>query len=84
MVGSPPTPYIFDDRCRFDDVAEAIKSWYDEGHENREQAGAKGREFVLDPEIGMSTKNMSKNFIKDMDACFENFEKRERFTLFEV
>ena len=84
LVGSPPTPYIFDDRCRFDDVAEAMKSWYDEGHENREDAGAKGREFVLDPEVGMSCKQMGLNFIKDMDGCFEKFEKRKRFTLFEV
>tara|TARA_Y100000361_G_scaffold150267_1_gene165707 strand:+ start:169 stop:1566 length:1398 start_codon:yes stop_codon:yes gene_type:complete len=84
MVGSPPTPYIFDDRCRFDDVAEAIREWYDVSHEDREEAGAKGREFVLDPEIGMSTKNMSNNFIKDMDKCFEEFKPREKFTLFEV
>ncbi len=84
MVGSPPTPYIFDDRCRFDDVAEAIKYWYDKTPEERVDAGALGREFVLDPEVGMSCKNMSKNFIKDMDSCFENFEKRKRFTLFEV
>ncbi len=84
MVGSPPTPYIFDDRCRFDDVAEAIKEWYDMSHEDRESAGAKGREFVQDPESGMSCKNMSKNFIKDMDKCFEKFTPREKFTLFEV
>jgi len=84
MVGSPPTPYIFDDRCRFDDVAEAMKYWYDKTPEERVDAGALGREFVLDPETGMSTKNMSNNFIKDMDSCFEKFEKRDRFTLYEV
>ena len=84
MVGSPPTPYIFDDRCRFDDVATAMKDWYDMSHEDRVEAGAKGREFVQDPETGMSCKNMSNNFIKDMDECFDKFEKRKRFTLFEV
>ena len=84
MVGSPPTPYIFDDRCRFDDVAEAIKYWYDIPEEERVERGAQGREFVLDPETGMSCKNMSNRFIQDMDSCFEKFEKRKRFTLFEV
>ena len=29
LVGSIPTPYIFDDRCRFDDVADKMKEWYD-------------------------------------------------------
>jgi glycosyltransferase involved in cell wall biosynthesis len=84
MVGSPPTPYIFDDRCRFDDVAETIKEWYDEDANTRQDAGLKGREFVLDPETGMSCKNMSKNFISSMDTCFENWKPREKFTLFEV
>jgi len=84
MVGSPMTPYIFDDRCRFDDVADAIKYWYDKTPEDRVDAGEEGRQFVLDPESGMSCKSMGNNFIKDMDVCFENFEKRKRFTLFEV
>ena len=29
LAGSIPTPYIFDDRCRFDDAGQAIKDWYD-------------------------------------------------------
>ncbi len=29
LQGSIPTPYIFDDRCRFDDAADGIKEWYD-------------------------------------------------------
>ena len=29
LVGSVPTPYIFDDRCRWDDVAQSMKDWYD-------------------------------------------------------
>ena len=33
MVGSIPTPYIFDDRCRFDDVVDRLKEWYDMGKE---------------------------------------------------
>jgi glycosyltransferase involved in cell wall biosynthesis len=84
MVGSPPTPYIFDDRCRFDDVADAIKYWYDMAVEDRVEAGAKGREFVLDPEIGMSVKHMSDRFVESMDTCFEKWTPREKFTLFEV
>ena len=26
--GSPLTPYIFDDRCQYDDVGDALLSWY--------------------------------------------------------
>ena len=37
LQGSPQTPYIFDDRCRFDDVADAIKEWYDMDADERIQ-----------------------------------------------
>ena len=84
LVGSPPTPYIFDDRCRFDDAADRIKEWYDEGHDNRVEAGSKGREFTLKKEVGMSAKNMCDRFIKDMDTCLEKWTPRKRFTLYKV
>tara|TARA_B100000131_G_scaffold73825_1_gene70081 strand:+ start:380 stop:1774 length:1395 start_codon:yes stop_codon:yes gene_type:complete len=84
LVGSPPTPYIFDDRCRFDDAAEKIKEWYDETPERRKEYGELGREFVLREDVGMSAANMCKRFIKDMDTCMEKFEPRKRFTLYKV
>ena len=46
LVGSVPTPYIFDDRCRFDDAAQAMKEWYDMDSEKRKECGMKGHEFV--------------------------------------
>ena len=42
LVGSIPTPYIFDDRCRFDDAAQAMKDWYDMDSEKRQECGMKG------------------------------------------
>ena len=35
--GSPLTPYIFDDRCSYEDAGEALYEWYDEGPEERER-----------------------------------------------
>ena len=29
IQGSPPTPYIFDDRCRWEDVADRFKEVYE-------------------------------------------------------
>ena len=84
LVGSPPTPYIFDDRCRFDDAAEKIKEWYDETPERRKECGELGREFTLKEEVGMSAKNMCNRFIKDMDTCMDKFEPRKRFSLYKV
>ncbi len=82
LAGSPPTPYIFDDRCRFDDAGEQIKEWYNEGDEKRKQAGLKGHEFVKSPESMLSSKSMCQNFIDHMDVGFDEFKPRKRFSIF--
>ena len=84
LVGSIPTPYIFDDRCRFDDVADRLKEWYDTPKEDRIKAGLKGHEFVMSDDAMMSGKAMSENFIKQMDNAFEKWKPRKRYSIFKV
>ena len=84
LVGSIPTPYIFDDRCRFDDVADKMKEWYEMSPEDREECGKKGREFVLSDDSMMSSKHMCQNFIDHMDTAFEKFEPRKRYSIFKA
>ena len=84
MVGSPPTPYIFDDRCRFDDVAQLIKDWYDEGKENRTKYGEVGRTYCFREESGMTANLMCQNFIKDMDNTFDNWVSRKPYEMFKI
>tara|TARA_B100000424_G_scaffold206217_1_gene163390 strand:+ start:1038 stop:2417 length:1380 start_codon:yes stop_codon:yes gene_type:complete len=84
LAGSIPTPYIFDDRCRFDDAGQAIKDWYDEGKEKRKECGMKGHEFVKSDQSMMSGTAMSENFIKQMDNAFDKWESRKRFSIFKA
>ena len=84
LQGSPVTPYIFDDRVDFKEVANAIKWWYDIENSEREHFGELGREWVLGEESNMSAKNMSKRFIECIDECLEKWTKRKRFTLYKV
>ena len=84
LAGSLPTPYIFDDRCRYDDVALVLKEWYDMGEEKRNECGMKGHEFVNSDESMMSSTAMSKNFIDQMDVGFDNWKPRKRYTLFKT
>jgi glycosyltransferase involved in cell wall biosynthesis len=84
LQGSIPTPYIYDDRCRFDDVADRLKEWYDTPKEERDRVGLKAREWMLKEEIGMSCKNMCERFVHDMDTAFEKWTPRKRFTLHKV
>ena len=84
MVGSIPTPYIFDDRCRFDDVAQAMKDWYDDGPEKRQKLGMKGHKFVMSDHAMMSATAMCQNFMDHMDTAFEKWKPRKRYSIFKV
>tara|TARA_R110002051_G_scaffold226328_2_gene289039 strand:+ start:677 stop:2125 length:1449 start_codon:yes stop_codon:yes gene_type:complete len=84
IQGSPQTPYIFDDRVNFVDVAEAIKYWYDMPKEEREHFGELGREWVLGNESNMSAKRMSERFMECMEECFEKWTSKKRFTVYKI
>ena len=84
LQGSPPTPYIFDDRCGFEEAAGQIYEWYKTPKEDRDKLGLKGREWMLTEEIGMSAKHMGDRFINDIETVFENWKPRERFEIFKA
>lgn len=84
LVGSVPTPYIFDDRCAPEDVAKALCEVYELPKEERERRGLLAREWVTSDESGMSARQMCENVIDAMDEAFEKFEPRPRYELLKV
>ena len=83
IQGSIPTPYIFDDRASFEDVAVKLREVYDKRDELKDR-GIKGREYVRDEKIGMTAKNMCNRFIKDMENAWDKFEPRKKFSIYKV
>jgi len=81
LQGSPMTPYIFDDRCQYEDAGEALLEWYKAGPERREKCGELGRKFVKNKDIGMTSLIMGSKFIESMDTAFEKWTPREKYTL---
>ena len=84
LVGSIPTPYIFDDRCRWDDAAGKIKEWYDVGDEERKRCGELGREYAFSEKAGMTAEMMCQNFIDKMDTAFDKWTPRNRYEIVKV
>ncbi len=80
LQGSPLTPYIFDDRADWADVAVALREWYDMTPEERAAAGEAGRQFALG-EGGLYAENMCNLFIQEMDKAMANFKSRPRYVL---
>jgi glycosyltransferase involved in cell wall biosynthesis len=84
LVGSVPTPYIFDDRCKPEDVAKALEEVYNMGKEERDRRGSAAREWVTSDESGMSARQMCENVMDAMDEAFEKFTPRTRFDLHKI
>jgi hypothetical protein len=79
LNGSPPTPYIFDDRCSWEEAAKRIREAYDMGAEERERRGKLGREYALTQ--GFTAEQMCEKFIEGIDDTFANWKPRKRFDL---
>jgi len=83
VLGSIPTPYIYDDRCDFREVASAIEHVYNMPKQERIRRGLSGRDWVLSNESMMSAKSMCKNVIDSIESCFDNF-KPKSFELIKI
>ena len=81
-MGSVPTPYIFDDRCDWEDAADKLKEWYEMGKDERRRCGIKGHYFVKSTDSNMSAKNMCRLFYEHMETAFEKFEPRKKFNIY--
>ena len=79
LVGSPTTPYIWDDKLDFRELTQAIKSVYELSSEERKAKGLKAREWVTSDESGMSARVMCENIIKDIDLTLNTFKPRKSF-----
>ena len=81
IQGSPPTPYIFDDRCAWEDVTERIKEVYELGPEERERRGLAGREWALSNEAGFTAEQQGKRVIEAFDELFKTWKPREKYEI---
>lgn len=81
LQGSVATPYIFDDRADFREIGHALYEWYKTPKADRKFAGLKGREFIMNAEVGMSKTNMCDRIYESINNSLNNFESRNRFEL---
>jgi len=81
IVGSPPTPYIFDDRCRWEDATERLIEVYNLSSEERKARGKAGKEWALSNEAGFTQEHQANRIIESMDKLFSIWTPRENFEL---
>ena len=81
LQGSPQTPYIFDDRADYIEIADQLDWTFREGREVLTEYGKLGSEWVQS-EAGMSMESMGDKFIEAFEDCFQNWTPRKRFEVY--
>jgi len=87
IVGSVPTPYIFDDRAQPEHVAEQIGKIYDIKTNQPEyyaEISQAAHDWVHSDEAMMTARMMSKNIIDGIDETFNKWEPRHAFEMIKV
>jgi len=84
LQGSPPTPYIWDDRCRPEDAAEQIMKLYNMSPEERKECGKEGYEWSISNEAGFTGEKMGNRVITYVDKLFKTWKPREKFEFINV
>ncbi len=81
IVGSPPTPYIFDDRCDASDAADQLMKVYQLGNETRQKKGLEGRKWALSEEAGFTSEKMGYRVMDNIDNLLQTWNPREKYNL---
>ena len=81
IQGSPMTPYIFDDRCKWEDATEHLITLYNMTREERKALGAKGREWAISDEAGFTAKHQANRVMEAFTELFNTWEPREKYEI---
>jgi len=83
LQGSPLTPYIFDDRCSWEEAGDRLFELYNMTREERKRRGMLGREYALNE--GMFTaEKMGELFVEHINKTIETWTPRERYSLTKI
>jgi len=84
LQGSIPTPYIFDDRCDWEEAGNKLIEIYNIPAKERRERALKGREWMLSEESRMSSSEMSKLIVQDINILLENWKPKKPFELIDT
>ena len=79
LVGSPPTPYIYDDHHDINDAADQIMKVYKMSKEDRKAIGKKGYDWAKSDEAGFTSEKMTNRIIEGIEELFATWKPREKY-----
>lgn len=82
IIGSGPTPYLYDENCSIEDIAKGIRYWYDMSPTERENAGLRGREWCQT--MGLNSKDFSIAVVNGIEHTIKNYQVKRLFNSYKV
>ena len=79
LVGSPQTPYIYDDHHNINDVVDQIMNLYKMSKKERKSIGKKGYDWATSNEAGFTSKIMANRIIEGVEELFSTWKPREKY-----
>ncbi len=84
IQGSPPTPYIWDDRCNPIDATQQLLEVYNLSPERRKEIGLKGREWALSEEAGFTGEKQGYKVMDYIDTLFNTWKPRKKYEIIKI
>lgn len=82
IVGSVPTPYIYEDRVNPEQIAQALLNVYNMSAQQRDANGLKGRQWAMGPEAGFTSEQMANRIIDACDESLAAFTPRSSYDVY--
>lgn len=79
IIGSPTTPYLFDENASLESIENGLMYWYDKSNVYREAAGLRGRQWLLDNNQHQSAWTIT--MMNFMDTVMNNYKPQELCTV---
>ena len=81
LVGSVPTPYIYDDRVQPSDIGNVLETIYGLNKELLKEYGMMGREWAIGDEAKFTAQKMTNSIIEGIEETLEKFVPRKNFDI---
>lgn len=82
IIGTGPTPYLYDENCPIEGMAAGLRQWYDTPAEERERRGQAGREWCLF--AGLNANDFATAVIKGIETTIKNYQVRPLFNSYQA
>tara|TARA_R110000796_G_scaffold104011_10_gene213566 strand:- start:2513 stop:3955 length:1443 start_codon:yes stop_codon:yes gene_type:complete len=79
IQGSVQTPYIYDDRCNWEDATERLIEVYNLSKEEREEKGLTGRAWALGDEAGFTAIHQANRVMGAFGELFDSWKPKEKY-----